>query len=66
MEEDQLAKYSCFCSFCGGRKNEVEMLIAGGAGTICPVCVDVCAEIIKEKRRLKIEAKRNEQAEQTD
>jgi len=66
MEEDQLAKYSPFCSFCGGRQNEVEMLIVGGAGTICSGCVEICSELIKEKRRLKIEAKRNEQAEQTD
>ena len=39
------------CSFCGKQQDQVERLIAGPNGVyICDQCVDLCQEIIQEKR----------------
>ena len=41
------------CCFCGKSTHEVRQLVAGPAGaSICDECVDVCVEIIAEKRAL--------------
>jgi ATP-dependent Clp protease ATP-binding subunit ClpX len=38
------------CSFCGKTQHEVKQLIAGPTVFICDECVDLCADIIAEKR----------------
>ncbi len=38
------------CSFCGKKQDEVMCLIAGPTVYICNECVDICNEIIAEKR----------------
>ena len=38
------------CSFCGKQKEEVKTLIAGPSQYICNECVDLCYDIIHEKR----------------
>jgi ATP-dependent Clp protease ATP-binding subunit ClpX len=39
------------CSFCGKRRDQVEVLVAGPGGvTICTECVDFCNEIIADAR----------------
>ena len=40
-----------YCSFCGKSDKEVEMLVAGPyPHAICPECVILCDDIIKEYR----------------
>lgn len=38
------------CSFCGKSQHEVKQLIAGPTVFICDECVDLCADIVAEKR----------------
>ena len=38
------------CSFCGKSETGVDKLIAGPAVAICNECVDLCHEIIHEKK----------------
>lgn len=39
------------CSFCGNRHDEVRRVIAGPGGVyICDECIDLCQEILDEKR----------------
>ncbi len=40
-----------YCSFCGKSQHEVSKLIAGPKAFICDECVDLCREIIAEKRQ---------------
>lgn len=39
-----------YCSFCGKPNHEVLVLIAGPSVGICAECVDLCAQIVAEKR----------------
>jgi ATP-dependent protease Clp ATPase subunit len=39
------------CSFCGKWASEVEIIVAGpGKVVICPKCIDLCSDIIHERR----------------
>lgn len=38
------------CDFCGKSKEEVEKLIVGENAAICNDCVDLCVDILKEKK----------------
>ena len=42
------------CSFCGRKKAEVDMLIAGVTGHICNNCVEQATEIVKEELEDKV------------
>ena len=39
------------CSFCGRKRREVEMLIAGMNGHICNDCIDQAADIVREEMK---------------
>lgn len=39
-----------YCSFCGKSQHEVVALIAGPTVFICDECVDLCGQIVAEKR----------------
>lgn len=39
-----------YCTFCGKSQHDVSQLIAGPTVFICDECVDLCADIIREKR----------------
>jgi len=45
-EPRQVAQY---CTFCGSRDDEVQLLIACYAAMICDHCVQICNEILTEK-----------------
>ena len=45
-----------YCSFCGKSQQEVSQLIAGPTVFICDECVDLCADIMREKRAVDGEA----------
>ena len=38
------------CSFCGKSQKQVKKLIAGPGVYICDECIDLCAEIVHDKR----------------
>ncbi|MDP1927049.1 MAG: ClpX C4-type zinc finger protein [Thiobacillus sp.] len=38
-----------YCTFCGARDDEVQLLIACYAAMICDNCVQICNEILTEK-----------------
>ena len=38
------------CSFCGRKKSEVDILIAGVTGHICDHCIEQAGAIVKEER----------------
>ena len=38
------------CSFCGRKKSEVDILIAGVTGHICDHCIEQADAIVKEER----------------
>ena len=41
-----------YCTFCGRSQEDVAVLIAGPASNfICDGCVDLCRDIVEEKRR---------------
>ena len=44
------SKAPLHCSFCGKSQHEVEVLIAGPGVHICSECVDLCGEIVEDKR----------------
>ena len=51
-DHDKKEKSSvCYCSFCGNSQHKVEKMIAGPKVFICSLCVDLCVDIIKEKKR---------------
>jgi ATP-dependent Clp protease ATP-binding subunit ClpX len=52
------------CSFCGKPQGEVEMLIAGPKVCICNECIELCNEIIKEKKNGKTLLERVEKIEE--
>ncbi len=39
------------CSFCGRKKNEVEMLISGNEGFICENCIEQAHGIVVESSK---------------
>ncbi len=39
-----------YCSFCGKSQHEVPHLIAGPKAFICNECVDLCVDVIAERR----------------
>jgi len=44
-----MAKQEIICSFCGRKKSEVNMLIAGVSGHICDYCIEQADEIISQE-----------------
>ena len=44
-----MSKQEVNCSFCGRKKSEVNMLIAGITGHICDYCIEQADEIIKQE-----------------
>ena len=44
-----MAKTNLHCSFCGKRRDEVKILIAGQDGHICEGCVDHAKEIVEQE-----------------
>jgi ATP-dependent Clp protease ATP-binding subunit ClpX len=57
QEEDHDKKEkssTSYCSFCGKSQDEVRKMIAGPTVFICHECVDLCVEIIKEEKEMKI------------
>jgi ATP-dependent Clp protease ATP-binding subunit ClpX len=44
-----MSKQEVSCSFCGRKKSEVNMLIAGITGHICDYCIEQADEIIKQE-----------------
>lgn len=44
------------CSFCGRKKSEVDMMIAGITGHICNHCVEQATEIVKEELETHVQA----------
>ena len=41
-----------FCSFCNKSQHEVRSLIAGPTVFICDECVEVCNDILSERKRI--------------
>ena len=39
------------CSFCGKHKNEISTLIAGPGSYICNECIDLCYNIVHERKK---------------
>lgn len=54
------------CSFCGKKMDNVELLIAGPGACICNECVDLCVEILNEKKAENGESESAEEKEKTD
>lgn len=56
-----MSKQEITCSFCGRKKSEVNMLIAGVSGHICDYCVEQADEIISQEleHKTKNEVKQN-------
>ena len=42
------------CSFCGKTDFEVEVLIAGPAVYICNECVELCVDVLKDHKELRL------------
>jgi ATP-dependent Clp protease ATP-binding subunit ClpX len=51
-EKSESAK-RIYCSFCGLHDGEVDGIVLGLGVAICRDCVDMCAEILAEKRSAK-------------
>ena len=51
-----MAKTTIHCSFCGKRRDEVKILIAGQDGHICEGCVEHAREIVDQEVAPKDEA----------
>lgn len=47
-----------YCSFCGKREDEVFQLIAGPTVFICSECIELCSDIITERREKTASEKR--------
>ena len=56
-----MGKQEITCSFCGRKKSEVNMLIAGVSGHICDYCIEQADEIISQEleHKTKNEVKQN-------
>lgn len=56
-----MAKQEITCSFCGRKKSEVNMLIAGVSGHICDYCIEQADEIISQEleHKSKTDVKQN-------
>lgn len=39
-----------YCSFCGRHGQEVKRLVAGKQAFICDECVDLCVEMLAERK----------------
>ena len=39
-----------YCSFCGKSQHEVGTMVAGPRVFVCDECVDLCADIVRERR----------------
>ena len=48
--DDPMADREINCSFCGRKKSEVDILIAGVTGHICDHCIEQADAIVKEER----------------
>ena len=48
------AKNTLHCSFCGKSQREVRKLIAGPTVFICDECVELCMDIMREERVIKM------------
>ena len=44
----------CRCSFCGKQQEDVEKLIAGPDVFICDECIQLCNEIVQEKKEITV------------
>ena len=42
----------CRCSFCGKKQDDVDKLIAGPDVFICDECIELCNEIVQEKKEV--------------
>ncbi|MDE9457040.1 hypothetical protein KKJ00_04225 [Xenorhabdus bovienii] len=42
-----------YCSFCGKSKDETKALVAGPHVYICDECIDLCQEIVLERKKVK-------------
>ncbi|MDX8001099.1 hypothetical protein FE394_18365 [Xenorhabdus sp. Reich] len=42
-----------YCSFCGKSKSEANTLVAGSSVYICEECIDLCQEIVLERKKVK-------------
>lgn len=47
---DEKAKETAYCSFCGRSGDEVEEMVIGPCVLICADCVQMCSDVIKERR----------------
>jgi ATP-dependent Clp protease ATP-binding subunit ClpX len=56
-----MSKQEIICSFCGRKKSEVNMLIAGVSGHICDYCIEQADEIISQEleHKSKTDVKQN-------
>jgi len=50
-----MSKHEITCSFCGRKKSEVNMLIAGISGHICDYCIEQADEIISQELEHKMQ-----------
>ena len=48
--DNAMADREINCSFCGRKKSEVDILIAGVTGHICDHCIEQAEAIVKEER----------------
>jgi ATP-dependent protease Clp ATPase subunit len=48
MNDSDIPKLACSCSFCGKSKREVRKIVAGPTVFICDECVDLCKAIIDD------------------
>ena len=48
--QEKLDDVALTCSFCGKSQHKVGWLIAGPVANICDECIDLCAEIVHDKR----------------
>ena len=51
MGEDKTEHY--YCSFCEKHQDETEFILVGNTSNICSDCVQLCFDIIQEKRMVK-------------
>ena len=60
------ADTTLYCSFCGKTNREVLLLIAGPTVFICDECIDLCTEIVAEKRKSICDKIEQEQLQSTE
>lgn len=56
--DEKIGDGKIHCSFCGKSQKEVEQLIAGPSVHICTECVELCTDIVKERRERNPETRR--------